>query len=302
MSPCSSDTALRVLLFGSRDGWGQKGDRPSPLGDARQCPLEAQSTQGGRPVRGGSQQWALVQGRLVRPGDPGHGLALPVPVLGKRVTPGIEPCISLGSSRHSRPQQSGEDRLQAGDLRLRVEVAGKGQVTGHLASIRAVVPSTRVFLSPPAGSHSLPGATNPLDMQATSWEVWESWPQARGQKEVHDGSPDRLANQRLAAVLLLPGTRGRPHLWTCCVQTCIQVCSEHQAQPGPASPRLWKQKYSDPIDLALLDQIDPNPINIRQRPLPWVPMSCCGRNMNCRAGSERGPVGCGLAEEGPGSW
>ena len=127
-------------------------------------------------------------------------------------------------------------------------------------------------------------------------------PKAHGKKEVHDGSPDRLANQRLAAVLLLPGTRGRPHLWTCCVQTCIQACSKHQAQPGPASPRLWKQKYSDPIDLVLLEQIDPNPINIRQRPLPWVPVSCCGRNMNCRAGSERGPVGCGLAEEGPGSW
>lgn len=171
MSPCSPDRALRVLLFGSRDGWGQKGDRPSPLGDAGQCPLEARSSQGGRPVKGGPRQWALVQGRLVRPrdpervsghdGDPGHDLALPVPVLGKRVMPGIEPCISLGSSRHSRPQQSGEDRLQAGDLRLRVEVAGGGQVTGHLASIRAMVPSARVFSSPPAGSHSLPRGNRP---------------------------------------------------------------------------------------------------------------------------------------------
>lgn len=168
----------------------------------------------------------------------------------------------------SRPQQSGEDRLQACDLRLWVGVAGGRQVTGHLASIRTAVPSGWVFLSPPAGSHSLPGVTDPLDTQATSWEVWESWPQAPGQKEVHDGSPDRLASQRLVTVLLLPGTRGRPHLWTCCVLTCVQVCSEHQAQPGPASPRLWKQKYSDPIDLALLEQIDPNPINIRQRPLP----------------------------------
>lgn len=130
--------------------------------------------------------------------------------------------------------------------------------------------------------HSLPGATNPLNTQAASWEVWESCSQACGQKEVQDASPDCLASQCLATALLLPGTWGHPHLWTCRAQTCIQVCSEHQAQPGPASPHLWKQKYSDPIDLALLEQIGPGPITIRQRPFPWVPASCYERKMNCR--------------------
>ena len=119
------------------------------------------SSQGSEPVRGGSWQRALVQCRLVRPGDservsghdgdPGRGPALPAPVLGKRVMPGIEPCISHGSSRRSRLQQSAEYRHQARDLWLRVRVVGGGEchwLPGQHQDSRV---QGQVFLLPPAG-------------------------------------------------------------------------------------------------------------------------------------------------------
>lgn len=128
------------------------------------------SSQGGEPVRGGSWQRALVQCRLVRPGDservsghdgdPGRGPALPAPVLGKRVRPGIEPCISHGSSRRSRLQQSAEYRHQARDLWLRVGVVGGGECPwppGQHQDSR--VQRSGVFIAS-CWDHSLPGATD----------------------------------------------------------------------------------------------------------------------------------------------
>ena len=93
-------------------------------------------------------------------GDPGHGPALPAPVLGKRVMPGIESCISHGSSRRSRPQQSAEYRHQARDLWLRVGVAGGGEchwLPGQHQDSR--VQRSGVFIAS-CWDHSLPGATD----------------------------------------------------------------------------------------------------------------------------------------------
>ena len=239
------------------------------------------SSQGGEPLRGGSR---TGETRRLREGLGPQWRPWPRPG---------PPCPSSGKEGHARNRILYfpwlQPLLQAAAV-CRVSAPGPRSValgrSGGWGGMSLATwpasgqpcPVVRCFYRLLLGSFSAWG-DRPLDTQAASWEVWESWSQACGQKEVQDGSLDHLASQRLATALLLPGTRGCSHLWTCCAQTCVQLCSEHQAQPGPASPRLWEQKYSDPIDLVLLGQIDPSPINIWQRPFPWVP----ARKMNCRA-------------------